>query len=250
MDKVQQEPRQKFIRKRSPIVFFIIAVIPSVIFELLYIYFGLYEMLFAIPLSIFVSLHYTGYWGIKVRLKHGIPVIIVLWILFTAIAVPISYVNINTISEPTTHNGSVVVGISPYTGYNSTHDIYANFTGLSPNVTFHPSFTIYTSPDFQNQSYISFQNATAPHGYMNLSHTFTNLPAGTYYVVATLNYSKGNITTGFVRGPINQDEFSYTLFLLYNYIPLFGLITILYIAGLFIARSLSNSASKRYLYSR
>ena len=250
MDNIQQEPRQKFIKRRSPIVFFIFAVIPSVIFELLYIYFGLYELLFAIPFSIFISLHYTGYWGIKVRLKHGIPVIIILWILFTAIAVPVSYVNTTTITEPTTSHGSVMVGISPYTGYSSTHDIYANFTGLATNVTFHPSLAIYSAPDFQNQSYVSFQNTTASHSYLNLSHSFTNLPAGTYYVVATLNYSKGNITTGFIRGPINQGEFSYTLFMLYNYIPLFGLIAILYIAGLFIARSLSNSASRRHLYSR
>ena len=51
MDNIQKEPRQRFIKRRSPIVFFIFAVIPSVIFELLYIYFGLYELLFASPVK-------------------------------------------------------------------------------------------------------------------------------------------------------------------------------------------------------
>ena len=58
-----------------------------------------------------------------------------------------------------------------------------------------------------------------------------------------------SFSTGFVRGPINQGELSYTYSMIVDYIPLFlGLILILYIAGLFIAKSISNSASNRWKY--
>ena len=250
MESTPKEPQRRPIRKKSLFIFVIGALVPSVIFELLYVYLGLYEVLFFIPFAIFISLHYTGYWGIRVRLKMGLPIIVAAWLIFVGIAVPVSDVNVSSFSEPTINHGNVTVGISPYVGFNSTHYVYANFTGLPTNVTFHPEIYLFTSPDYLNQSYVSFNNTKAPKGYVNISHEFTNIPAGSFYFEAKLNYTGGsNYSTGFVRGPINQGELSYTYSMVVDYIPLFlGLILILYIAGLFIAKSISNSASNRWKY--
>ncbi|MGP6207274.1 hypothetical protein ACNF42_04490 [Cuniculiplasma sp. SKW3] len=246
---VEQEKREsvrEIIKKHQLPFFLIISIVPSVLFEILFIFIGLYELLFAIPLVIFIGIHYTGIWGFKNRLKYGFAIIIVLLFAMVLIMTPITYQSPGILKFQTSGDSSIEMDISPYNGYSQTHLIYANFSGLNKNTTYKPVIIIIGASSLSNVSYYVMKNTTAPEGYLNVSHTFNNIPEGQFFVVVNLNTTKGNITTGFIKGPINSNIYSYGTYLLYSYSFLFILLLgIIYIAGLLVARSLSNSAAYR-----
>jgi hypothetical protein len=234
------------IKKHQLAFFFIIAIVPSILFEILFIFIGLYELLFAIPLVIFIGIHYTGIWGFKNRMKYGFAVIIILLLAMVLIMTPITYQNPGILKFQTSGDSSIKMDISPYNGYSSTHQIYANFSGLNKSTVYKPVIIVVGASSLSNVSYYVMKNTTAPDGYVNVSHTFTNIPEGQFFVVVNLNTTRGNITTGFIKGPINSNIYGYGTYLLYSYSFLFILLLgIIYIAGLLVARGLSNSAAYR-----
>ncbi len=245
-DQTKKESIKEIIRRHQLYFFLLFAIVPSIIFEILFIFIGLYELLFAIPVVIFISIHYTGIWGFKKRLKYGFAAIIILLIAMVLIMTPVTYQSPGVLKFQTQGDSSISMEISPYTGYSNSHLIYANFTGLNKTTEYKPVIVIVDATSLSNVSYYVMQNTTPTHGYINVSHTFTNIPSGEYFVIVNLNTTKGNVTTGFIKGPINENIYSYGEYLLYSYSFLFILLLgIIYIAGLLIARSLSNSAAYR-----
>lgn len=226
--------------------YILLSLILSVLVVFGYVIAGNPYVLFLLPLVIFISLHYSNIWGILKRLKYGIPVIIFALILQAVVLTPITYSDPGTLHYSNNSGESFNLTFSPYTASDGNFTIYANFSGL-PGGHFKPVITVYSVfLGFINTVINkSLNNVSETSGFYNLSYNLGKLPSGAMETEITLNYTNMNVSTGFVRGPINLPEYSYLFFIFTNYVFLYFFITLLYIVGLFIARSVSNASRFR-----
>lgn len=248
--KRNQSPLSIFLIKNRIFTLPLLAIIPSILVILFFIYVSaLLYIVFLIPIIILIAVHYTDTWGMKKRLKYAIPIFILLLLIQTLILTPVSYNNPGTLQGKTPYDSKFTINISPYSGVYKNYNVSTTFYGVSNSISYKPYFLAYSSGEFLNLTCKhSLSNVTTTNGIVAVNYTFKNLHDGDYYVEVILNFTSpgksGNITTGFVRGPIVYSENMFALSLLLNYAPLYTLLTVIFLVFLLFSKSISNSRRK------
>ncbi len=246
----KQSPMAIYLRKNRKFTLPAMSIIPSIIVILAFIYIpSLIYSIFLIPAILFIAMHYTDTWGFLKRLKYGIPLLIVLLLIQTAFLTPAVYTNPGTLHGTSIDNTNFTANFSPYSGIHDAYTINVTFSDLNPAVEYHPYIFEYRSGTTLNLSdRISLQNITAPDGVFNLSQTFYNLQGGDYYTLVVLNFTtataSGNVTTGYIRGPIVYSEPVFAMYMLSDYVLLYSLLGFIYIIFLLFSKSISSSQRK------
>ncbi len=238
-----------YLKKNRKWTMPVLALLPSLAVLGLYIYVTyLIYVIFAIPIIFFLAMHFTNTWGFKKRMKYGIVFFIILLVVQSLLMTPVVFSDPGTLEGHTPGDSNFTVNISPYSGAYHNFTVNASFSGLNSTTTFMPVFLLYNSGEFLNLTdRVFLKNMTPVDGSISVSQSFSNIRSGDYYVEVNLNYTTstgaGNVTTGFVRGPILYPEYQFTLSLMLNYIVLYTLLGIIFvIIGIF---SVSISRSQR-----
>ncbi len=228
------------------------AILPSLGVIILYIYVtALVYIIFLVPVILFFSVHFSDTWGVKKRLKYGIPILIILLVLQAVMMTPVMYADPGTLQGTTPGDSNFTINISPYSGTFHSFTVNATFNGLNESYSYKPVFLLYSSGEFLNLTdQVVLKNITALSGTISLSEHFSNISTGDYYVDVILNYSQGNVTTGFVRGPIIFPEIEFTLSLVLNYVFLYVILAIIFIAIVLFSKSISKSQRKALQYKK
>ena len=248
--KKRETPLSTFLKKNRIFTFPLLSIAPSILIIIAFIFVtALLYIVFLIPVAIFIAAHYTDTWGMKKRLKYALPIFVLLLLVQTVILTPVSYENPGILQGKTPNDSRFSVYISPYSSIHPNYSVNATFYGVSTNHTYKPYFLLYSSGEFLNLTCkVSLKNVSAGNGTVAVNYTFNHLHYGDYYVEVILNFTSpqggGNVTTGFVRGPIVYSENDFALSLLLNYTPLYVLLIVVFIVFLIFSRSISNSRRK------
>jgi hypothetical protein len=194
-------------------------------------------------------MYFTGTFGIKKRLKYGIPIILLIMVIQVLVMTPVTFNSPGVLKGESPGDTSFYINISPYNGDHNSYAVNATFYGLNESHLYKPYFILYSSSTFLNVTQdVNLTNITTSNGIINTHYNFQNVKGGDYYVEVTLNYTSpspgGNVTTGFVRGPIDYSESAFVLSLFLNYTLLYLILFIMYIAFIFVGRSMGKSSRK------
>lgn len=199
--------------------------------------------IYAIPVAVFFTFHYTKIFRIRTRVFGSLLVFLLVAILATAIFAQIVYTSSPTVEKTSSDGTTLTASVLPFAG---VHDQF-NFsvtvsTGTSMNYS-STLLTINTRGSAQNISFNQMKTFVNSNGDTVIYYNEYNLPAGLYYYNFTLHSSNGTmISTGPINGPINSSELTlYTSLLpsfVIEYIIYFELI---FGMGLLLGRSLSHS---------
>lgn len=252
----KNESLSAYLKKNKRWAMPVLALLPSLAVLGLYIYVTyLIYVIFAIPIIFFLAMHYTDTWGFKKRMKYGIVFFIILLVVQSLLMTPVVFSDPGTMEGHTPGDSNFTINISPYSGSFHNFTVNASFHGLNTSTTFEPVFLLYNSGEFLNLTDTVFlKNATAENGTISVTHSFSNIRSGDYYVEVTLNYSTpagdGNVTTGFVRGPILYPEYQFTFSLMLNYVVLYTLLGIIFVVIGIFSMSISRSQRKVSQYRK
>ncbi len=230
-------------RFTAPLIAFILSALVTLAAVYLY---G--ELMFLVPVVTFFSFHYTKLYRFKLRILGGTIVFILVAFTATGLLTHAIYT-----SEPTYHtvfsDGSNVYSqVTPYSGSSSqyTYTIHVipngtfNYDSLDLNIHGANGFNVTVPYDkMQNQTFSGNNTET-------LTYVFTGITANGVYSYNLTAQKNGTIFTPEISGPLNTSEFSIFTYLLPTYAIYYLIIfELVYIAGLFIARSISNSRGYR-----
>ncbi len=206
------------------------------------------ELMFLVPVVTFFSFHYTKLYRFRLRVMGGTIVFILVAFLATGLLTQAIYN-----SEPTYHTAfsdgtNVYSQVTPYSGSSSQ---YTYTLHIIPNGTFD-----YNSLDLNIHGSNGF-NVTVPYKSMTnqtfagnnteiLTYVFSGISTSGIYSYNLTAQKNGTIYTTEISGPLNTSEFVIFTYLLPTYAIYYLIIfELIYVAGLFIGRSIGNSRSYR-----
>ncbi len=229
-------------RVTAPLIAFLAGIL------LVYLSFLIPDIIFAIPVETFLVFYWLKIFGIKKRILASLIVFLAVSIVASAIFADAVYSASGNAPTAQLRNGSFIqTSISPYLGASNDYNISYHITGntsigqyymslnssTSAAVNMHvpmSSFTTITYPNGTVLLYTHIKNITEPGVYFYTLHFGKNY---TYYV--------NNI------GPVIASFSSLFAIEMLSYVPGYVILfELIFIVGIFIARSLSHSAQ----YSR
>lgn len=221
------------------------AILSSMVVVLLSVYvFG--ELMFLVPVVTFFSFHYTKLYRFKLRILAGTMVFIIVAFLATGLLTHAIYTSQPVYKTNFTDGSNVTASVSPYSGssqqYTYTILVTPNgtfdFNSLDLNIHGAGGYSkVVTYSEMTNQTFTG--NTT-----QKLTYTF-DAPNSNVYSYNLTAQKNGTIATPEISGPLHSSELTVYTYLLPTYAIYYLLIyELIFIVGLFIARSISNS--KRY----
>ncbi len=209
------------------------------------------ELMFLVPVVTFFAFHYTQLYRIRLRLLGGSIVFLIVAIISTGLLTHAIYNSQPTyhavFSDGTTANTSV----SPYSGSSSQ---YTYSILIVPNGTFdYNSLELNINGPSGNVATIHYSSMTshtfAGNNSQLLTYTFSGISSDGIYTYNLTAQKNGTISTVPISGPLNTSELGVFSQLVVTYViyDMF-LYEIIFIAGIFIGRSIGNS--RRYREQR
>ena len=229
----------------------LLAILSAAMLEFLGIYFQNLFIPYLIPFAVFLSMHYTGYYGVKKRLLYGLALFFVIWLVAVTIAFPYSYTNPGPQTLSTSNGGSITKTISPFNGVHNEFNISSVISSVPDNQSYMPSIAIIsdTISGASLYKYYNLSDINVPaSGLVYLNFTVSSLPTGIYYIQTNLigSSSTFNVTSNVVKGPLDITGELFYFYLLIDYLPLYVLFfEIILAGGIMFARSLSHSNAYR-----
>ncbi len=205
------------------------------------------ELMFLVPVVTFFAFHYTRLYRIKLRLLGGTIVFLIVAIVSTALLTHVIYN-----SEPTYHavfsDGTTAnTSVSPYSGTSSQ---YTYSILIVPNGTFdYNSLVLNINGQSGNVAaihYSSMQHQTFTGNNTELlTYTYSGITNPGIYTYNLTAQKNGTISTVAISGPLNTSELNVFSQLVVTYVVYdMFLYEIIFVAGIFIGRSIGNS--RRY----
>lgn len=233
-----------WIRENKRISGPLFAIVSSIIVVVLSVYvFG--ELMFMVPVVTFFSFHYTGLYKFKLRLLAGAIVFIVVAFVATAFLTHAIYNSDPVYKTSFTDGSNVTASVSPYSGTSSqfTYTIY-----IIPNGSFDFNsldLNIHAAGGYSKTiAYSEMTNSTFANGSREITYIY-DAPNTNVYSYNLTAQKNGTIFTPEISGPLHSSEFTVYTYLLPSYALYYLMIyELIFVIGLFIARSISNS--KRY----
>lgn len=234
----------------------LVAPILAIIFSTLLILvavFTISDLVFLVPVVTFFTFHYTRLYRLKLRLLAGAIAFIVVALIFVGILTGIVYNSQPTYSTQfLNENGNatgstVLASVTPYSGNSQdyTYHVYIvpngtiDYNTLSLNILKANGGTTVVHYSQMTNKTFSGNNT------QELTYVSSTLASGIYAYNLTVQSSNGTLHTPSISGPFNT-----SIFVVYiNLVPFYGLFylavfELVFLAGIFIARSMSNS--RRY----
>lgn len=221
------------------------AILSSMVVVLASIYvFG--ELMFLVPVVTFFSFHYTKLHRFKLRFLAGTIVFIIVAFLAVGLLSHAIYTSQPVYKTQFSDGTNVTASVSPYSGSSQqyTYTMY-----ITPNGTFDYNtlnLNIHGAGGYSKTVlYSEMTNHTfAGNNTEELTYTF-NAPNSNIYSYNLSVQKNGTIFTPEISGPLHASEFTVYTYILPTYAVYYLLIyELVFIVGLFIARSISNS--RRY----
>lgn len=205
------------------------------------------ELMFLVPVITFFTFHYTKLYRFKLRLLAGAIVFIVIAFVATGVLTSAVYNAHPTYTTQFTDGSTVNATVSPYSGTSQsyTYTIYVtpngtfDFNSLTLNIHGNGGFTkIVSYSEMTNQTF-------AGNDTHKLTYLDTSLASGVFSYNLTAQ-KNGTIYTPEISGPLNTSEFVVYTYLLPTYAIYYLIVfELVYVAGLFIARSIAGSRKYR-----
>ena len=242
---------KQWIYDNNKVIAPVLAIILSTLATLLAIY-TVAEFIFVlVPAVTFFTFHYTKLYKMKLRLLGGLIVFIVVVFITAGLATNIIYH-----AEPTyqtqfyNSNGNqtgtvVLASVSPFAGTSSSYNFQIY---IKPNGTFDYKSVSLNIQELGGKTtvvhYSQMANTTYP-GNNTIRLTYTTSLANGIYQYNLTAQSNGSLHTPSINGPFNTSPFSYYTYVLPVYAIYYTILyEMVFLAGVFIARSLSRS--RRY----
>lgn len=224
----------------------------SFLLSALLVYIDVYYMglaIYLVPLAIFLTFHYTKLYRLKMRAFGGSIVIVIIAVLFTAVSVHAIYNSNFSYPSEFSDGSGISSKVTPFSG--SAPEYTYSFL-ITPNGSFNYStlqLNIYGQYGYSKTipySSMSVQNFSGNNTEL-ITYVFTGITAsGAYSYNLTAQKNGTTITTPQFPGPLNTSElYIIYLELLSNATYWIIVLELIFIAGLFIARSLGNARNIR-----
>lgn len=245
------ETVNEWLHKNQKIAMPVLAILSAILLEFLGIYFKNLFIPYIIPFAVFLSMHYTGYYGVKKRLLYGLALFFVIWILAVSISFPYSYTNPGPQTLSTSNGGTITTTITPFNGVHNEFNLSSVITSVPDNQSYMPSIAVIsdTISGASLYKYYNLSDINVPaSGVVYLNFTLSSLPVGIYYIQTNLIGAKSNynVTSNVVKGPLDITGELFYFYLLVDYLPLYVLFfEIILAGGIMFARSLSHSNAYR-----
>lgn len=222
----------------------VIAILAGVI--VVYLSFFVPDLIFAIPVVTFLIFFWLKIFGVKKRLLASLIVFLAIAIAASAIFAYAVYSANGTASNVQLSNGSLVTAkISPYLGHSNDYNISYYISENTTLGKYWVNINSTTDTSGVHLAASAFQNETYSNGTLLLYAHVKNITSqGIYY--STLYIGNGTYYV-YNIGPIITSYTSILAYEMISYIPGYLILfELIFIVGIFLARSISHSAQ----YSR
>ena len=207
------------------------------------------ELMFLVPVVTFFAFHYTRLYRIKLRLLGGTIVFLVVAIVSTGLLTHVIYNSQPTYHAVFTDGSTANTSVSPYSGSSSQ---YTYSILIVPNGTFDYNSLVLNIRDSGGAAvasihYKDMQNQTfAGNNTELLTYTYSGITNPGIYTYNLTVLKNGNLSSTVpISGPLNTSELNVFSQLVVTYVVYdMFLYEIIFIAGIFIGRSIGNS--RRY----
>ncbi len=230
---------KSFLIKHNRIFIPVISIIPAVLIFYLSVYIPeLLLLIFAIPVIIFLLMHFLNIYKFKPRLYGGLVILLIVLLIASGFYTNSLYSSGGT-SHTTVDGAYMETSISPFTEYSGKYNITAltNYTGSLKNASIAIVSLTHSQVEHYNSSYAIKKNGYSGF-YLNIK-----LQPGIYRVYFNITTNTGKNISMESIGPLNVSEFTmyeyYIFATAFKYIISIG---ILYIAGISIAYFMQRGA--------
>ncbi len=230
-----------FLVKHNRIFIPVISIIPSALIFYMSVYIPeLIILIFAIPVIIFLLMHFLNIHTFKPRLFGGFAILLIVLLISSGFYTNSLYLS-GGVSHNTVNGTYMETSISPFTEYSGEYNITSltNYTGSLKNA----NITIISSTHSIMERYNS-SHAIKKNGYRGF-YFDTKLPPGLYRVYFNITTNSGKNISMESIGPVNISEFTmyeyYIYAIAFKYIISLG---VLYIAGISIAYFMQKGSLK------
>lgn len=229
------------------------APVISLLVSILLIYIDVYLVgiaIFLVPVAIFFTFHYTKLYKLKLRFYGGSIVVIIVALLFTAVSLNAIYNSDYTYQNQFTDGSLVDAKVTPFSGSSSQYT-YSIF--IVPNGTLNYStlqLNIYGEHGYSkvvNYSSMSVVQSFSGNNTERLSYVLTGIASDSVYSYNLSFIKNGTVVTTKYQfaGPLNTSVLNIFIQEWLNIVYWFFVLEIIYVAGLFIGRSMGKSREYR-----
>ena len=200
-------------------------------------------VLFLPPVVTFFTMHYTGFYRLKLRLLAS-PLVFLVVLMISVVVLSHSYYTIDhPVSVQLNDGTNIYASVTPFKGTATSYNFTMYVSNSSDISNFTTTLQIFGPSTNITMTYSELGHYVASNGTLVVYHNVpaNNFPNGVFGYTYAINNGYANVSG---NGPVRGGELVLTAAIMPGFVlPYFIYYELLFLLGVFIARSISHSRS-------